>query len=270
MWGSSFLFIAEGIETLHPTVVTLLRLVFGAAALGVIPQARKPLPREAWPRTVLLAVFWMAAPLLLFPIAEQWIASSLAGMVNGATPLFAAFVAALVVRRGPPGRQLLGLLVGFAGVVAVSWPGLRGADADILGTILVLLATASYGVALNIAVPLQRRYGALPVLWKAQLFALVMIAPVGLPGFGASTFSWTSVLAVAALGVFGTALAFVGMTMLVGRVGAARGSITIYFLPVVAILLGVAFRDEPLFPISLVGTALILAGAGLASRRSGS
>ncbi len=268
MWGSSFLFIAEGIETLHPTVVTLLRLVFGALALGLVPQARGPLPRAAWPRTALLAVFWMAVPLLLFPIAEQWIASSLAGMINGATPLFAAAVAAAIARRGPPARQIVGLVLGFAGVVAVSWPSLRGADADLLGTLLVLIATGCYGIALNIAVPLQQAYGALPVLWRAQLAALAMVAPAGLVGLGASSFSWSSVLAVAALGVFGTALAFVGITILAGRVGAARGSITIYFLPVVAIVLGVVFRDEELFPLSLIGTGLILLGAFLASRRT--
>ncbi len=74
-------------------------------------------------------------------------------------------------------------------------------------------------------------------------------------------------LAVAALGSFGTGLAFVAMTTLVGRVGATRGSVAIYFLPVVAIALGVIFRDETVAAISLLGTGLVLVGAYLTSRR---
>lgn len=267
-WGSSFLFIAIGIETLSPGLLTLLRLLFGAATLGVVRRARAPIPRQAWPRVAALGLFWMAGPFILFPIAEQWIESSLAGMINGAVPLFATLVASVMTRRAPSSRHVAGLLVGFAGVIAVTSPALRGAEADVLGTLLVLLATASYGLALNLAVPLQQRYGALPVLWRAQLVALAMVTPFGLPGLTSSTFSWPSVAAVAALGVLGTALAFVGMTKLVGRVGAARGSIAIYFLPIVAILLGVVFRNEKVYPISLGGTALVMLGAYLSSRRS--
>jgi drug/metabolite transporter (DMT)-like permease len=68
------------------------------------------------------------------------------------------------------------------------------------------------------------------------------------------------------LGCLGTGLAFVGMTTLAGRVGAARGSVTIYFIPVVAIALGLLFRDETIAIVSLVGTALVLFGAYLTSR----
>jgi drug/metabolite transporter (DMT)-like permease len=75
------------------------------------------------------------------------------------------------------------------------------------------------------------------------------------------------VLAMLPLGVLGTGLAYVAMTVLVGRAGAARGSVSIYFVPVVAILLGVLFRDERVAAIALVGTSLVLVGAWLTSRR---
>jgi drug/metabolite transporter (DMT)-like permease len=69
------------------------------------------------------------------------------------------------------------------------------------------------------------------------------------------------------LGVLGTALAFVFMATLVGRVGAPRGAIAIYFVPIVAMVLGVAFRDEAIAPIAIVGVGLVLVGAWAASRR---
>lgn len=267
MWGSSFVFIEIGISSFRPALVTLLRIVLGAAAIALVPRARRPIAREDWPRIALLSVVWMSLPLLLFPIAQQWIDSSLAGMINGAMPLFAAAVYALLLRHPPAGRQVLGLLVGFAGVVVILVPEAGEASASLLGAGLVLVATACYGLAANLAVPLQQRYGSLPVILRTQLFALVTVLPFGLAALPGSRFSWTAVLAMAALGVLSTGVAFVLMATLVGRAGAARGAVAIYFIPVVATLEGVVFRAEEVSPVALAGVALVLLGAWLTSRR---
>jgi drug/metabolite transporter (DMT)-like permease len=93
------------------------------------------------------------------------------------------------------------------------------------------------------------------------------VAPFGLIQAPSSTFSWPSLLAMVALGVFGTGLAFIAMSVLVGRAGATRGAVAIYFIPVVAMLLGVTLRDEIVPIVSVLGVALVLAGAWLTSRR---
>jgi drug/metabolite transporter (DMT)-like permease len=267
MWGSSFLFIEIGLERFGPGVVAFGRVAIGALTLSLVPASRRPVDRVDLPRVALLGAVWMAAPLILFPIGQQWIDSSLAGMVNGAVPIFAAVTAAILLRRLPAARQLGGIAIGFLGVVGVLWPATREADATALGAAVVLLAVLCYGVAVNLAVPLQQRYGALPVLLRAQLVALVLLAPAAVVSLPRSDLGWSSALAVGALGFFGTGWAFVAMTTLVGRVGATRGSVAIYFLPLVAIALGVIFRDEAVAAISVVGTALVLAGAYLTSRR---
>lgn len=267
MWGASFLFIEIGLEHFGPGLVAFGRVGVGAITLALLPRSHAPVDRADLPRVALLGFVWMAAPLLLFPIGQQWIDSSLAGMINGAVPVFAAVTAAILLRRPPARRQLLGIAIGFVGVVCVFWPATRGAEATVLGAGLVLLAVVFYGIAVNLAVPLQQRYGALPVLFRAQLVALVLLAPAALISLPRSEFAWSSALAVMALGFFGTGWAFVAMTTLVGRVGATRGSVAIYFLPVVAIALGVVFRDETVASISLIGTGLVLAGAYLTSRR---
>lgn len=267
IWGSSFLFIEIGLEHLGPGVVAFGRVAVGALTLWVLPGSRRPVERNDLPRVALLGILWMGAPLLLFPIAQQWIDSSLAGMINGALPVFAAVVAALLLRRMPTGRIIAGIAVGFLGVVCVLWPATHDADATALGASLAVLAVLCYAVAVNIAVPLQQRYGALPVLIRAQAVALVLLFPAALISLPDSEFSWTSMIAVVILGSFGTALAFVAMATLVGRAGATRGSIATYFIPVVAIVLGVIFRDETIAAISLIGTGLVLAGAYLTSRR---
>lgn len=267
IWGASFLFIAIGIEAFSPGLVTFLRILFGFVGLAVVPAARRtPIDREDWPRIVLVGFTWMALPLTLFPIAEQWIDSSVAGMINGSVPLFSALIAALLLRVWPRPRQVTGLLVGFAGVVAISLPSLQGADSSSLGVALVLLAVVCYGLSTNLVVPLQQKYGGLAVMWRVQLVALIMTAPYGLASVPSSELALDSLVAVLVLGLLGTGWAFVAMTELTGRVGATRGSVAIYLTPVVAIVLGVAFRDETVAALALLGTALVLAGAWLTSR----
>ena len=267
MWGSSFLFIDIALESMRPPLVTVLRIGLGALAIGLHPRSRAPVDRDDLPRVVVLGVVWMAIPLLLFPIAQDLgIASSTAGMINGAMPLFAATFAALLLRRAPGPRQLLGLVVGFAGVVLVFLPAARVPDAT-LGAALALIATVLYGLAANLAVPLQQRYGALPVVFRAQLVALVAVLPFGLMAVGDSRLTVPAVLSTVVLGTLGTGLAFIAMSVLVGRAGATRGAVAIYFIPVVAVVLGVLVLDERVEPISLAGIALVLAGAWLTSRR---
>jgi drug/metabolite transporter (DMT)-like permease len=151
-------------------------------------------------------------------------------------------------------------------VLAIGWPSVAGAHATAAGAGLVLAATMLYGVAFNVAGPLQQRHGALPVIWRAELVAVGLVAPLAIATLSDSTFVWSSLAAVAALGSLGTALAFVAFATLAGRVGSTRASVTVYFLPAVAIALGAVFRDETIAAVSLVGTALVTAGAYLTSR----
>jgi len=267
IWGSSFLFMAIGLESFEPGVVTLARVGLGAVTLALVPAARASIERSDLGRIALLGVIWIGIPLTIFPIAQQWIDSSVAGMLNGALPIAAAAWATVLLRTLPGWRQLVGIGIGFAGVVAISVPELVDSSATALGTALVVVAVILYGLSTNLAVPLQQKYGALPVLFRAQLAALVIVIPYGLIQLQASTWSWSSAAAMIPLGVLGTALAFVFMATLVGRVGAPRGSIAIYFVPVVAVVLGVAFRDEVIAPVALAGVTLVLVGAWIASRK---
>jgi drug/metabolite transporter (DMT)-like permease len=270
IWGSSFLWIEVGLESLRPTVITLCRIALGAVALALVRRARRTRISGAdWPRVVLLAFVWMAVPLTLFPVAQQWIDSSLAGMLNGAVPLTTALVAVVLMRALPGRVQLAGLVVGFGGVVMIAWPELRTAGTTALGVVLVIVAVFCYGVGANIAVPLQQRYGALPVLLRAAAVALVVTLPAGVAGIPGSELEVRPLVAMLPLGLLGTGWAYVAFALLLGRAGASRGAVAIYFTPVVAIVLGVAVRGETVAALSVVGAVLVIAGAWLTSRREG-
>jgi len=267
IWGSSFVFMAIGLDAFRPGVVTLGRVALGTLTLALVPKARDRIDREDRARVFGLGVIWIGIPLTIFPIAQQWIDSSVAGMLNGAVPIAAAAWATLLLRRLPGWRQLVGIGVGFVGVVAISAPEVVDSSASALGAMLVIGAVVLYGLSTNLVVPLQQKYGSLPVLFNAQLAALVIVVPFGLFQIPGSTWAWPSALAMIPLGALGTGLAFVLMATLVGRVGGTRGSIAIYFVPVVAIVLGVIVRGDALQPAALAGTGLVLVGVWIASRR---
>lgn len=267
IWGSSFVFMAIGLDAFNPGVITLARVSLGALTLAVIPKSRVAIDSEDRPRVFLLGIIWIGIPLMIFPIAQQWIDSSVAGMLNGAVPITSALWATLLLRRLPGWKQLLGIGIGFVGVLAISAPEVVDSTSTALGAALVIAAVILYGLSTNVAVPLQQKYGALPVLFKAQLAALLIVAPFGIIQIPGSTWAWPSAIAMVPLGVLGTAVAFVLMGTLVGRVGGPRGSVAIYFVPIVAIILGVIVRGDTIEPIAIAGAALVLLGAWITSRK---
>ena len=268
IWGASFLFIAIGLDAFHPGLVTLLRVGFGAITIALVPKARQSkIPRSDFKKVGTLGLIWVAIPITLFPIAQQWIDSAVAGMLNGATPIFTAVVAAILLKHLPRAVQISGLIVGFIGMLAIALPSAGTGSTAAIGVALVLLATICYAFSLNIVAPLQQAHGALPVIARALWIATIMVAPYGIYGLTQSEFAWPSLLATLAVGIFGTGLAFVMMGTLTGRVGATRSSFITYLIPVAALALGVVFRDEIVAPIAVVGVAMVIVGAMLASRK---
>jgi drug/metabolite transporter (DMT)-like permease len=266
IWGSSFLFIAIGLDAFEPGLITFLRVGFGAITVAIFPGSRKGVDRSDWPRIVLLGAVWMAFPLTLFPIAQQWIDSSLTGMLNSAMPLMTVAVSWLVFSTPTGRRRLAGVALGFVGILVVGLPEASTAGTNAAGVVLVVVAVTSYGFAVNLAGPLQRRYGSLPVMARALVVASVLVAPFGLVEATMSTWDWGSLAACLALGIGGTGIAYVFAATLAGRVGPVRTSVITYIIPIVAIGLGVFFRDESVTALSLIGTGVVLAGAWLASR----
>ncbi len=267
IWGCSFLFIAEALESFSPALVTAGRIGFGALTLACIPGARRVhVDRHAWIRIAVLGFTWMSLPFACFSIAEQWIDSALAGMLNAVMPLMTAVVSALLLNRMPKRIQSIGLLIGFAGAVLIVIPEFDGGSTAVSGIALVLLAVMSYSVSVNLSIPLTQQYGTLPIIWRTQLAAFVMSAPFAAPGVGSVDFHWTGFVALLLLGVGGTAIAQVFAARLIGRVGATRGSMITYIMPIVSIAVGVVFRDELVAIVSFIGIAIVLLGAGVASR----
>jgi drug/metabolite transporter (DMT)-like permease len=274
VWGFSFLFIKVGTEGFAPLQVSLGRVGFGALVLVVLLAIkRERLPRSArtWGHLAVAAFLLNALPYSLFAYAELTIPSTLAGICNATSPLWgmALSVVALSEDR-PTRRRVAGLGLGFLGVLTVlgAWQGF--ADTDLAGTAMALGASLSYAVGW---IYVRRTLAGAPhshvSMSGAQLLLATAQLAVAAPLFTSAPRSYPIVpmLAVLALGVLGTGIAFLLQYGLVAEIGPTTAQMVTYFIPVIATAAGVALLDEQLSWNTPVGALVVLAGAALTQSR---
>ena len=275
-WGSSYLFIKIGVETLTPFTLVAGRLAIGAAVLALVIRLRRqvmPVKRSTYGHLLVVALLGIVIPFSLITWGEQTIDSGLAAILNGTVPLFAIVLAALVLADEPiTVNRLIGLVVGFIGVVVLTSPGLtEGFGGSLPGQLALIGASISYAAA---GVYARRTVRGVPALTSAFLevgfaflITLVLAAAFGSPWM--SRVEPEAVFSVAWLGLIGSGLAFLAFFYLLERWGATRTALVAYLLPVVGIILGVLVLQETLSLPMLVGTALIIGGIALANSRYG-
>jgi drug/metabolite transporter (DMT)-like permease len=277
MWGTSYGFIKLGVETLTPFTLIASRLLIGFALLAtVVVVARESLPRN--PRTYLhllvMAVINIVIPFTLITWAEQSVASAIAAILNGAVPLLVIVLAALVFPDEPItlGR-LVGVIVGYVGVVVLVAPGLAGAlsGSEVTGEVALLGSTVSYAVG---AVYARRNIKGLRPMIPAVFqvgFAFLIVATLALLFEKPLAVAWNSnaLIAVLWLGLLGSGAAYLIMFRLLGRIGATATSQLAYLLPVVGIVTGALMFNEAVDGRVIGGTALILGGVTLVNSRFG-
>lgn len=264
--GSAFLMVAVALRSLHPGSVAFGRAALGAAALLVLPKARRSIARIDWPRLMGAALFGVAGPLLLLTLAIERIPSALVGMLVSAVPIFTAALAAAVTRSWPTPRRLAGLFVGFGGIALLTAPNLGSSGTETVGVVLVFGTILISAVSAALFAPLQQTYGSLPVTMWLLAISSIILSPLGFVGFTRSSFEWAPVGSLVVLGIAGTGAAWAIWISLIGRVGMVRGSINGYAIPIVALVLGVIVLDEHLEMIQVAGIGVALLGGYLLSR----
>lgn len=275
LWGSSFLWIKIAVENVSPFVVVALRVSFGLISLlAVMYWQRQSIPRD---RSTLLkylfmGVFNVVVPFLLITWGETHIDSSLAAILNATTPLFVIVIAHFALHDEKiTGPRLLGLIVGFVGVVVLVAQDFdpRALQGDLLGQLAVLLAAASYAVALVFSRRQLRNVRPVVQSTMILMFATAIMwvitpvveRPVALP---AQPLAWVAVLW---LGVLGLCAAYLLFFWLNNVWGPTRASLVTYVFPVVGVVLGVIFLAEPLNWNMVLGSALVVGGIVVVNRK---
>jgi drug/metabolite transporter (DMT)-like permease len=268
IWGASYLFIKIGLRDLSPAMVAFVRV--GLAALVLAPVAlHRGVLRGVGGRGAMLALIaavQVAGPFLLIAAGEQEISSALAGILVSSAAIFTAVLAIWVDHEErSTGLRLVGVFVGFAGVVLLFGLDLSGSALAALGGLAVLLAGLGYAVG---GFLVKHRLADAPPLgvvswvmgWSAALLApaAFLSAPDTSPGAG-------PLAAVSALGLLGTGVAFVIFYSLIARVGPAKTLLVSYIAPGFAVIYGGVLLDERITAATIGGLILILLGSWLAA-----
>lgn len=276
LWGSSYFWIKVGVETLPPLTLIAGRLLLGGAFLAaVVAIARQPLPREPrmYGHLLVMSVVNIVLPFILITVGEQSIDSALASILNATVPLSVIVLAPLFL---PDERittwRILGLAVGFAGVITLVAPDLVNlSNADLTGELMMLGSSVAYGVGNVYA---RRNVHGLrpmiPALFQVT-FAAVIVTILALivdRPFGNVHPAPEAIVAVVWLGLLGSGLAYLCFFTILQHWGSTRTSMVAYLLPVVGILMG-TILGEPVTVVRIGGTALIIAGIALVNSGPG-
>lgn len=265
IWSTSFLWIKIGVQEIGPMALVAFRMLFGALAAVIIGSFQKvtwPRDRKTWLTFAILGPASLAIPIFFISWGEQTIDSAVASILNATVPLFTIVIAHLWLHDDKMTVQkVLGLLVGFAGVVTLLSEDLSaGAHNSAIGQAAVILASLFYAGSAVAARKFTQHVdgvarGAMPLITSAifmWIIAPLLEKPFLVP---ALPITWIAALW---LGVLGSGLAMIMFYYLIHEVGPTRASLVTYLFPLGGVILGVIFLDENLSWQLLLGTALIV------------
>ena len=249
IWGTSFSLNAILLREIGPLSVSLGRVLLGAIfcwAFIFLSHRRVTYPNGKTFLLLLLAVTNFAAPLALFPIAQQHIASGVAGVINGLTPVAVVLISQIWPRGEKAGFvKFVGVTFGFVGIFLLSVPSFQANDdSELWALAIAMSAPICYGIALNLIREFEGFDPTLLVAFALGLAALLLVPPVlyleGWPQISRPE-TWFS---LGWIGFIATGFAFIGLYWLVPRVGGTNMSTATCIAPVTAIFLGVFLLDE--------------------------
>ena len=265
IWGVPYLFIKIAVDAgIAPAFIAWSRIALAAALLLPLAIQRKVLQglRERTAAIIGYTACEVAVPFILISIGEQYITSSLTAILVATMPLMVALLSLrLIPGEHLSGKRLIGLLIGFAGVVALLGFDIAGRATELLGAALVLVATLGYAIA---PIIVSRRLSDLDPLGPVTaslLIATVALLPPAIATFPGQLPSVSALIAIAVLGIICTAAGLLVFFRLIAEAGPSRASVITYVNPLVAVIVGVVTLGERLSLVSVAGLGLILVGS---------
>jgi drug/metabolite transporter (DMT)-like permease len=272
LWGASFLFMRMGAADFGPLALVFVRV--GGAALVLLPvllwRGQGAALRQHWRAIAMVGLLNSALPFVLFTVGALVLSAALMAVFNATAPIWGALIAWAWLGEKPTASRMLGLAIGIAGVVGLSWgkadfkPGEHGISAAV-GIAACVVATLFYGLAANFS---RKKLAGVPPMAQAagsQLSAAVLLLLPALWAWPATNPSTTAWLAVAALSLACTGLAYVLYFRLIAHAGASNAMSVTFLIPAFAIAWGWLFLGEQPTAGMLAGCAVVLLGTALAT-----
>lgn len=272
-WGIPYFFIRIAVEDFSTYSIVLFRVLIGAVVL--VPLALKQgallLALKHWPWVLGFALLEMAGPWWLITESGRHLSSGLIGLLIATVPFFAVVIASFLGDKSfSHPKTIMGLLLGFSGVVALVGIDSFSGFIDPLWVGAVILAAVGYAIA---PAMISQKIGFVPTAGVISLSMVIVAAIYAIPAAislpaeiaaGPAIQSW---IALIVLGVVCSAIAFIIFFALIKEVGSARATLITYLNTLVALVLGVVFLNEPITTGLLIGFPLILVGSWFAGKR---
>lgn len=268
LWGASYLFIRIAVPHLGPFLLMDLRLLIASGALMLYAFFLRRVPdlKERWKEYLILGVINSAIPFTLIAAAELHLTSSLAAILNATTPMFTAVVAAAWLKEPVTKKIIVGLLLGFIGVVILTgWSPIPLKGETLLSIGAMLAASLSYAIG---GVYAKKKFPDTPPLTMAigQLSgAAVALLPAAAFAVSSARFTLPGIAATLGLAILSTSVAYLFYFRLLMNVGPTKAITVTFLVPVFSLLWGVLLLDEPLEAGVFIGFLLICTGIAFVS-----
>jgi drug/metabolite transporter (DMT)-like permease len=272
IWGASFLFMRLAVVDFGFVATAFLRVTIAAAFLLPLMLWRGlgPTYRRHWWKIGLIGLLNSGIPFMLFSFALLSITTGLSAILNATVPLFGALVAWWWLKDGLTGSRVLGLVIGLAGVAMLAWDK-AGFRPDASGfapgwaVVACLAACVCYAFAASAT---KRHLTGLPPLVTATGSQVGAAAGLALP----AAFTWPQQLpglpawlALAAVGIVCTGVAYILYFRLIEQAGPARALAVTFVVPVFAIFYGALFLAEAVTAWMVVCGVVIVCGTALST-----
>lgn len=267
VWGSSFILIKKGVASFTPFQVGAIRMTL--AGLMLLPTAyrfRKIFPKRKLKWILLAALLGNFLPMFIFPLAQEYVSSAVAGVLNSTQSIFIILIGAMFLNIRSSRGEIIGVIMAFAGVLFLFWgDGSEQAESEYnwIYFVLLLIATVFYAITSFIT----KRYMRIPAIAWASYVGVALILPgiitLLLTGFF-QKFSeypahWSGLGYVFILSFFGTVLANIYNYKLIKDTSPLFASNVTLLLPIVAVFWGYV-DGEPIGWLQITGSAMIVAG----------
>jgi drug/metabolite transporter (DMT)-like permease len=270
IWGIPYFLIKVALVDFSPAVVAWGRISLGALVLFPLAYRRGGLGvwRQHKAALSAFAVAELVIPFSLIAVGERWISSSLAGILVATVPMTVVLLApAFGIKETMSARRILGLFVGFAGVVALLGIDRISSPLQWAGAACIAVAVVGYAAGPLVVQRYLADVDESAAVAVSLVIASIILLPFAVLTMPAVTPTMHGTASLATLGIVCTAVAMLLYFYLINAAGAARASVIAYVNPAVAALLGVLLLNEHLGIGSITGLILILAGSWLATQR---
>ena len=248
LWGGSFIAIKEVIHHIPPLQGAFFRVLIGLVTIYLISIIKKAPSLEVKQKfkSMFVGIFSIGLPFSLLFIGEKYISAGLAGVLNGTVPIWTVLIAIVFVseERSRAGLKLVGALIGFVGILIISYPSLQaGAFDRLLGIGLILGMAISYAVGTNLSKMVMTRGGhPLKVSMNQHISTVILLFIVtsyfeGNPFTSIHLAPMSTLLSLAYLGIFSTGIAFSLFFYLMREWSATKISTVTFIIPIFSLLL---------------------------------